>query len=83
LASGIFFSSDGRGSKHQLAARFNSVTSVDVELACHRRLGIPLLPPPSPSLLPPKAPCLIMRAGMQVRIRLRGVSINALQINKE
>ena len=69
--------------RHQLAAKFNSVRSVDVQLACHRRLGSPLLLPPSPSLLPPKAPWLIMREGMQAQPGLRGVSINALQINKE
>lgn len=77
------FSTDGKGSRHQLAANFNSVRSVDVQLACHTRLGSPLLPPPSPSVLPPKAPWLIMREGMQVQLGLRGVSINALQINKE
>lgn len=82
FAPGIFFSTDGKESRHQLAAKFNSVRSVDVQLGCHRRLGSPLLPSPSPSLLPPKAPWLIMREGMQVLLGLRGVSINALQINK-
>lgn len=56
FAPGIFFSAGGRESRYQLAAKFNSVRYVNVQLACHRRLESPLLLPPSPpfSLLPPK-----------------------------
>lgn len=64
---------------------FYSARSVNVQVACHKTLGSPLLPPPSPLFASPKGTFTDNERGNAgiAPTQRGGVSINALQINKE